>query len=162
MPILPPETPELRCVICRAAFDFRGGEAALVLRHVAYGYDFVHTGACLAAAREALFVEPGYDCAAFGRDPERWRIVGVAPAEGWRAVVATAAEPGGVTRHVRSDPLLAWVLIEHQDGSIRREGLVRDGEWRDEPGGAELPEATRGRPTLVTYAGPDLGRGQAA
>jgi len=62
---------QLRCVVCRSLFDFAAGEAALVLRHVAYGYDFVHDGDCLAAAREWIFPEPGFDCAAFARDPER-------------------------------------------------------------------------------------------
>src|SRR5215831_6015096 len=37
-----PQTPELHCVVCQQAFDFAAQEAALVLRHVAYGYDSVH------------------------------------------------------------------------------------------------------------------------
>jgi len=143
--------PELRCVICRTAFEFRRGEAALVLRHVAYGYDFVHDGACLAAANEALFVEPGYDCAAFCRDPERRRVLGVEAAEGWMAVLANTSVPVGAAQQLRFDPLHCWVLMEHQDGSLLMEGLVRDEEWIDEPGGCEFPEAVRGQHTHLTY-----------
>jgi len=29
----------MRCVICRQAFDFAAGQTAVVLHHVAYGYD---------------------------------------------------------------------------------------------------------------------------
>jgi hypothetical protein len=146
------EKPELRCVVCLTAFDFRAGEAPLVLRHVAYGYDFVHDDTCLAAASQWLFVEPGYDCGAFARDPERRRVVGVAPADGWMALLAYAPEPTVAGRQVRSEPLLCWALVEHQDGSTSLEGLVRDEEWLDQPGGAEFPEAVRGPHTLVGYA----------
>src|SRR5262249_15293152 len=65
----------LKCVVCKRPFDFTSGEAAIVLRHVAYYYDLVHDGACLEQALDWIFVEPGYDCAAFGRDLERRSIV---------------------------------------------------------------------------------------
>jgi len=71
MTSLQTEAPELRCLVCCAAFDLAEGEAAIVLRHVAYGFDFVHDDVCLATARELIFAEPGYDCAAFARDPGR-------------------------------------------------------------------------------------------
>ena len=115
----------------------------------AYGFDFVHDDACLAAARELLFAEPGYDCAAFAHDPQRRRVLGVMPADGWAAIVANAAESG--ERRVRNDPLLCWALVEHKDGSTSLEGLVRDPEWLDEPGGAEFPEALRGAHGFVGY-----------
>jgi len=146
-----PTTPELRCVVCHRAFDFAAQEAALVLRHVAYGYDFVHDNACLADACERLFPEPGYDCGAFARDPERRRVLAVAPAKDWMAVIARAPEPSAAIRRVHSDPLLCWALVEHRDGSTSMEGLVRDEEWLDEPGGAEFPEALRGSEMLIGY-----------
>jgi hypothetical protein len=149
-------TPDLRCVICRTAFQFRSGESARVLRHVAYGYDFVHEGACSAAAADAIFVEPGYDCAAFGPDPERRRVLGVAAAHGWMAVLANTSGSFGAAPQVRFDPLRYWAVIEHQDGSIVTEGLVRDEEWLDEPGGTELPEAERGVYAFVSYAPPSI------
>ena len=80
----------LRCVVCHRPFAFATGEAALVLRHTAYGYDFAHDGACLAAAREMLFLEPGYDSAAFGRDPERRRVLAIEPGAGWAAALGKA------------------------------------------------------------------------
>ena len=77
------------CTTCRRPIVFDAGEAAIILRHVAYGFDFVHQGPCLDAARELLFVEPGYDCQAFGPDLARRRVLDVADAEGW-----AAASPG--------------------------------------------------------------------
>jgi hypothetical protein len=143
----------LRCVVCGRPFAFAAGEAALVLRHTAYGYDFAHDGPCLAAARERLFPEPGYDGAAFGRDPERRRILAAAPAAGWAAVLA-APEQRLAVRPMRLEPLRWWVLLEHRDGSRRVEGLVRDAEWLDEPGGAEFPEAAGGGRAWLGYAAP--------
>jgi hypothetical protein len=49
----------MRCVICRQSFDFCDGQTAVVLHHVAYGHDFVHPGACAAAALGSIFPEPG-------------------------------------------------------------------------------------------------------
>jgi hypothetical protein len=116
--------PVLHCVICRRGFDFQAGDAPVVLRHVAYGYDFVHDGACFSSATELMFPEPGFDCEAFVRDPERRRLLSVAPANGWLAA--------------RREPLLCWVLVEYGDGTTSMEGVIRDDEWLDEPGGAEF------------------------
>jgi hypothetical protein len=146
-----PGDAELRCLVCRQPFDFEGDEAAVVLRHVAYGHDFAHDGPCLAAARERLFPEPGYDCAAFGRDPERRRVVGAAAAASWAAVLPTAPERLADGQAVRLELLRCWVLVEHADGARRMEGLLRDEEWLDEPGGAEFPEARRGQRALIGY-----------
>jgi hypothetical protein len=106
-------TTALKCVVCKRAFDFTTGEAAIVLRHVAYYYDLVHDGECLERALDWIFVEPGYDCAAFGRDQERLRIV----------------RAGN-----------RWALVEHADGWCRLEVIARQDEWEDEPGGLEFPE----------------------
>jgi hypothetical protein len=103
----------MRCVICRHTFDFNAGQRAVVLRHVAYGFDLAHPGACERLALELLFPEPGYDCAAFAHDVER------------RAVISLLGSP-------------AFALIEYGDGSHILECLYRDAELRDEPGGAEF------------------------
>ncbi len=142
-----------RCVTCGRGFAFRLGEAAVVLRHVAYGYDFAHEGRCVDAARETLFAEPGYDCAALGRDAERGRVLAVASAAGWSAVLA--APEGHLPwrgRGPRVEPLRCWALVEYRDGRRRIEGLTRNDEWLDEPGGAEFPEASRGGVGWLGYA----------
>jgi len=120
-------------VICRQDFDFTAGQTAVILHHVAYGYDFVHPGACEAAALGSIFPEPGYDCAAFAHDPER------------RAVVSIA--PGAERQRV-------WALIEYRDGSRRFEGVLRDAEWQDEPGGAEFPQSRADWALAMGYAPP--------
>src|SRR4051812_50212405 len=81
----------MRCVICRQYFEFAAGQVAVVLHHAAYGFDFVHPGACEAAALSAIFPEPGYDSAAFAHDPNRRAIVAVAPPHGWSALVTRRA-----------------------------------------------------------------------
>jgi hypothetical protein len=141
----------LRCVVCGRPFDFAAGETAIVLRHIAYGYDFAHDGRCLAAARALLFAEPDYDSAALGRDAQRRRVLAAHPATGWAAVVPEPA--GGEThgRPVRFEPLRWWVLVEHRDGTQRIEGVVRDAAWLDEPGGAEFPEARADRRPFLGY-----------
>jgi hypothetical protein len=152
----------LRCVVCGHAFDFAAGESAVVMRHVAYGHDFVHDGRCLAIARDLLFAEPGYDSAALGRDPQRRRILDAGPAAGWAAVLPEPPQrigPGRPVqlvdgRPVHLEPLRWWALIEHEDGSRHVEGIVRDEDWLDEPGGAELPEARAGFRRLLGYAAP--------
>ena len=152
----------LRCVVCGAAFDFAAGESAVVLRHVAYGHDFVHDGRCLATARELLFAEPGYDCAALGRDPERRRVLDASPGAGWAAVLPEPPRrigPGRPLqladgRPVHLEPLRWWALIEYRDGSRRVEGIVREDDLLDEPGGAELPAARAGFQRLLGYAAP--------
>ena len=126
-------TRPLRCVVCRSCFDFAAGESALILRHVAYGYDFVHHGACLTSATERIFPEPGFDCAAFARDPQRRRVLNVAGADGWAAMSPTTAGHAPL-----DEPLLCWVLVEHQDGTTSLDGVIRDDDWLDEPGGAQF------------------------
>jgi hypothetical protein len=108
----------MRCVICRQDVDFAAGQTAVVLRHVAYGYDFVHAGSCEAAALSLIFPEPGYDCAAFAHDPERAHVL---------AIVGGAA------------PLDLQVVVQYRDGSRGVERIVRDLEWASEPGAAEFP-----------------------
>ena len=139
----------LRCVVCGEPFDFAAGESAVVLRHVAYGHDFVHDGRCLATARELLFAEPGYDCPALGPDPLRRRVMDATPADGWSATRAPA--PGAAGGRVRHEPLRWWALIELADGRRQMEGVARDEDWLDEPGGATLPAAAR---DFLGYAGP--------
>lgn len=147
-------TPEVRCIVCCARFDFAAGETAVVLRHVAYGYDFVHDGPCVAAACERIFPEPDYDCAAFGRDPERRRLIEVTTAEGWSAVLPNPCVRSGVGPPVQFEALRFWAVVERADGSRNREGVVRDDQWLDEPGGAEFPEAARGQRALLGYVPP--------
>jgi hypothetical protein len=108
----------MRCVICRQQFDYAAGQTAVVLRHVAYGYDFAHAGACEAAALSLVFPEPGYDCAAFAHDIRRARVL---------AVLGTI------------DPLEIHGVVEYRDGSRHVERIVRDPEWLEEPGAAEFP-----------------------
>jgi hypothetical protein len=144
----------MRCVICRQAFDFTNGETAVVLRHVAYGYDFAHDGQCLEAARALIFVEPDYDSAAFGRDTVRRRVLSVAPPQGWTVILPADSEMVLAGSPLRFEPLRYWALIEYQDGSRGLEGIVRDDEWLDEPGGAEFPQARQGRQAYVGYASP--------
>jgi hypothetical protein len=103
----------MRCVICRQGFDFDSGQTAVVLRHVAYGYDFAHPGACEQAALELLFPEAGYDSAAFSHDLERAYVL----------------------RTLGSSRL---VLTQLRDGSHRIECVVRGPGRLGEPGGAEF------------------------
>ena len=154
MPTSLPVTPALRCIVCCVPFDFAAGETAVVLRHVAYGYDFVHDGPCLATACERIFPEPDYDCAAFGRDPERRRLIEVTAAEGWSAVLPNTRERFGAGPPVHFEPLRYWAVVEHADGSRSMEGVVRDELWLDEPGGAEFPEAAHGQRALLGYVPP--------
>jgi hypothetical protein len=139
------------CAVCRRPFAFATGEAALILRHVAYGFDFVHEGPCLDAARELLFVEPGYDCQAFGPDPVRRRVLDVADAAGWAAASPETPQRVVAGHPLRFEPLRWWALVEHQDGTRWVEGIIREDEWLDEPGGATLPEARSGRRRSTAY-----------
>ena len=51
------------------------------------------------------------------------------------------------------EPLRYWALVEYRDGSRRFEGVVRNDEWLDEPGGAEFPESRPGH-AAVGYVPP--------
>jgi len=144
----------VRCLSCGRVFDFEAGETATVLRHVAYGYDFAHAGACLEAALEQIFVEPGYDGAAYARDTERRQVLGTNQPDGWSAVLPESAERILSGSPFRFEPLRFWALVEHRDGSTRVEGVTRDEEWLDEPGSAEFVEARGGRDAYVAYASP--------
>jgi len=146
------ETVELRCVVCHKPFDFGSGQVAIVLKHIAYGYDFAHEGACLATAREWIFADPEYDRPAFGSDGQRARVVHIASAAGWSAVMPAPLEQIVAGTPVVFDPLLCWALVEYRDGTRRFEGIVRTSGWADEPGGAEFPEARVGRRASLGYA----------
>jgi hypothetical protein len=143
---------ELRCVVCHKPFDFAAGQAAMVLKHIAYGYDFMHDGACLATAREWIFVEPGYDRPTFSTDGQRVRVLHIASAEGWSAVFPAPLEQVAAGTPVIFDPLVCWALVEYRDGSRRFEGIVRATDWANEPGGAEFPEARTGHRAGLGYA----------
>jgi hypothetical protein len=145
----------LRCIVCHREFDFAFGETAVVLRHVAYGHDFVHDGQCLATASEWMFLEPGYDTYAFARDPRRTKVLQVWAADGWSAVLPAAGQQPLPDSLVRFEPLQCWVLVEHSDGSWHKEGILRDADWSDEPGGAEFPEAWRSGEACIDYVADD-------
>jgi hypothetical protein len=125
---------------------------AIVLKHIAYGYDYVHDGACLAAAREWIFVEPGYDRPAFSSDGLRDRILCAYAPEDWSAVLPGAPEEALAGHPVKFEPLLCWAVVEYRDGSQHIEGLTREPELIDEPGTAEFPEARQGTRQLLGYA----------
>ncbi len=134
---------KLQCATCQRPFDFGSGESAVVLRHVAYGYDFAHDGACLAAANQLIFVEPGYDCAAFATDVERQRVLAVTPAEGWAAILSDTSGRHWSGNDLRFEPLWCWANVEYRDGSQRLEGIIGDSAWLQETGVAEFPESLR-------------------
>jgi hypothetical protein len=142
----------VKCFVCKKSFNFAAGESALILRHIAYGYDFVHAGVCLAAARELIFVEPGYDRPAFSADGERVRVIAASPAPCWAAVLPNAVERAVAGDPVSVEPLQFWAVVEYCDGSRHREGVIRDSEWLDEPGGAEFPEARLGSRASLGYS----------
>jgi hypothetical protein len=141
----------LRCRICRRAFEFDRGESATVVRQVTYAvvraawedisvvdegyflyleqvecgaYDFVHSGACLVASSTWQYPQLGR-YSAFGRDFERLRILGASPA---------------------AEPLFCWVVVQHQDGSQRIEGIVRRADGIDFIG-ADGEREPEGEPT---------------
>lgn len=141
----------MRCVVCHKPFDFAAGQAAIVLKHISYGYDFAHPGRCEATARDWIFVEPGFDRPAFSTDGQRARILRVSSADGWAAVLPAAPEQvlDGVAVHY--EPVTFWALVEYRDGSRHLEGVIRATDWLTEPGGAEFPEARRGRYASLGY-----------
>ena len=141
----------LRCIVCHRPFDFATGQAAMVLKHIAYGYDFVHDGQCLATARTWIFVEPGYDRPAFSTDGQRLRIVRVSDSTGWAAALPTAPEQVLAGAPVVYEPVACWATVEYVDGSRHLEGVIRAPELQNEPGTAEFPEARRGRYAYLGY-----------
>ncbi len=143
---------QLYCIVCRQSFDFETGQGAIVLKHIANGYDYVHDGACLAAAREWIFVEPGYDRPAFSSDGLRQRILCTYAPEDWSVVLPNPLEQIVAGDAVRFERLHSWAVVEYRDGSQHVEGLVRDPELLEEPGGAEFPEARQGRRQSLGYA----------
>jgi hypothetical protein len=143
---------QLYCIVCHQSFDFETGESAVILKHIANGYDYVHDGACLAAAHEWIFVEPGYDRPAFSGDGLRHQILCTYAPEDWSAVLPNAAEQVLAGDAVSFDALFCWALVEYRDGSQHVEGVVRLPELLDEPGGAEFPEARQGRRQSLGYA----------
>jgi hypothetical protein len=142
---------QLRCVVCHLPFDFAHGETAVVLRHIAYGYDFVHARH-ESTALEWIFVDPEFDRPEFTHDSRRAYILDVAPPDSWTAVVPQPPELVVRGDRISFQPLGLWVLVEHRDGSRHVEGLVRDPEWESEPGGAEFPEGENGPRDAVGYA----------
>ena len=149
---------DLRCIVCKKPFDFAIGQTALILKHIAYGYDFVHEGRCLATAREWIFAEPDFDRPAFSTDGQRVRILRIANATGWSAVSPAAPEQILAGSPVLFDPVFCWAVVEYSDGSRHLEGIVRAAEWLNEPGGAEFPEAHQGRSASLGYI-QDVSRG---
>lgn len=143
---------QLYCIVCGQSFDFDTGEVAIILKHIANGYDYVHDGACMKAAREWIFVEPGDDRPAFSSDGLRQRILCTYAPEDWSAVLPNSAEQVLAGDAVSFDELYCWAVVEYRDGSQHVEGLIRLPELIDEPGGAEFPEARQGRRQSLGYA----------
>ena len=140
---------QLRCIVCREPFDF-GRETAVVLRHVAYGYDFVHSRH-ESTALDWIFVDPQYDRPEFSRDDRRARILAVAPADNCAAVMPARPDQIATGDLFSVQPLGLWALVESRDGSRYVEGLVREPEWDTEPGGALFPEGSGGARDAVGY-----------
>jgi hypothetical protein len=142
---------QLRCIVCHEPFDFDRHETAIVLRHIAYGHDFVHSRH-EATALDWIFVDPEYDRPAFTHDARRTRILDVASPDGWTAVLPESPERIAAGCSVRFEPLRLWTLVEYRDGSRHVEGLIRDAEWETEPGGANFPEGEWAAQDAVGYA----------
>jgi hypothetical protein len=142
---------QLRCIVCHIPFDFAHQETAVVVRHIAYGYDFVHPRH-EATALSWIFVDPEYDRPEFTHDARRARILDVAPPDGWAAVVPETPERTAAGDLVSFQPLGLWALVELHDRVRYIEGLVREREWESEPGGAEFPEGDGGPRDAVGYA----------
>jgi hypothetical protein len=142
---------QLRCIVCHRPFDFAQHETAVVLRHIAYGYDFVDAQH-EATALTWFFVDPQFDRPEFSHDWRRASILDVAPPDGWSAVVPQPPERAAVGDLLSFQPLGLWVLVENHDGSRYVEGLLRDLYWESEPGGAEFAEGANGPGDAVGYA----------
>jgi hypothetical protein len=142
---------DLRCVVCHRTFDFAAGQSALILKHIAYGYDFAHDGPCLTTARSWIFVDPDYDRPAFSTDGQRHRVVSIANADGWVVALPNAPELVEAGKPVTYEPVRFWALVEYRDGHRQMEGVIRADEWLDETGAAEFPEARTGRRASLGY-----------
>jgi hypothetical protein len=142
---------QLRCVVCHQPFDFDRHDWAVVIRHIAHGYDFVHPRH-ESAALDWIFVDPQYDRPEFSRDERRARILDVAPPAHWAAVMPGRPEQIAAGDLFSLQPLGVWALVEYRDGSRYVEGLLREPEWETEPGGAVFPEGNAGARDAVGYA----------
>ena len=142
---------ELRCIVCHKHFDFLEGERAIVLRHIAYGYDFVHPRH-EQTALGWVFVDPEYDRPEFTHDARRAHVLNAAASDGWGVVMPQPPEQIAAGNVVRLEPLQVWALVEYCDGTLHIEGVLRDAEWETEPGGAEFPEGEDGPHDAVAYA----------
>jgi hypothetical protein len=141
---------QLRCIVCHEPFDFAHQESAVVLRHIAYGHDFVHARH-ESIALSWIFVDPEYDRPEFSHDARRARILDVAAPNGWAAVVPESPERLEEGYPFSFQALGLWVLGEFRDGARYVEGLVREPAWENEPGGAEFPEGDGGPRDAVGY-----------
>jgi hypothetical protein len=141
---------QLRCIVCHQPFDFGRHETAAVIRHIAYGYDFVHTQH-ESAALDWIFVDPQYDRPEFSHDERRARILDVAPPTNWAAVIPARPDQIAAGELFSLQPLGLWVLVEYRDGRQYLEGLVREPEWETEPGGAMFLEGNGGPRDAVGY-----------
>jgi hypothetical protein len=142
---------ELRCIVCHRAFEFALGQTAVVLKHIAYGYDFTHEGVCEAAARSWIFVDPDYDRPAFSTDGQRVRVLSVSNADGWMVAFPNSPELVEAGQPVAYEPLTLWALVEYCDGHRKMEGVLRAPEWRSEAGGAEFPVTRTGHRASLGY-----------
>lgn len=84
------------------------------------------------------------DCRAPGPTPPRLRLRG-------RRALRSATEQVRVGTAVLSEALGCWAMVEYVDGSHYLEGIIRAPELVGEPGGAEVPEARRGRYAYLGY-----------
>ena len=141
---------QLRCIVCHEPFDF-GRETAVVLRHIAYGFDFVHSRH-ESTALDWIFVDPQYDRPEFTHDERRVRVLAVAPAANWAAVMPARPEQIATGNPFTLQPVGLWALVEYCDGSQHLEGLVRESEWEAEPGGTEFLERNGGPRDVVGYS----------
>ena len=145
--------PPTRCAASSATSRSRSrpGTAAVVLKHIAYGYDFAHAGSCAETALGWIFAEPDYDRPAFTVDaarradpPGRGR-----GRLGRRGPDLRGARAGGLAGHVRRAAVLGPGRVR---GRLAAPGRRRAGGGvRDRAGGAEFPEARRGRQASLGY-----------
>ena len=122
----------LRCVVCRRPFAFADGEVAVVLRHVAYGFDFAHDGACLAAARE----RKGVDLVRAERDTKiRVRYLSALERGDWRDLPGAVYTKGFLRNYA------LYLGLDPEDVLS---------QWRTERGEAMTPAPTISIPRPLT------------